>query len=99
MAEWDINRPLGECCGSGQKIEAGQEYFGALVETEEGLLGDVARIVDVTDQTPRRPEHGPFVLGDKLAEGDGVALPGSGEQTRRFTWIHVDRQHIENQSR
>ena len=38
MAEWDINRPLGECCGTGQQIEAGQEYFGALVETEEGLI-------------------------------------------------------------
>lgn len=38
MAEWDINRPLGECCGTGETIEAGQEYFGALVETEQGLI-------------------------------------------------------------
>lgn len=37
MAEWDINRPLGECCGTGRSIEAGQEYVGALVETDEGL--------------------------------------------------------------
>jgi len=38
MADWDINRPLGECCGTGRQIEAGQEYFGALVETEQGLV-------------------------------------------------------------
>jgi len=38
MAEWDINRPLGECCGTGRSIEAGQEYVGALVETDEGLV-------------------------------------------------------------
>ncbi len=38
MAEWDINKPLGECCGSGRIIEAGEDYFGALVETDEGLI-------------------------------------------------------------
>ena len=37
MGEWEINKPLGQCWGSGTKIEYGQEYFGALVETEEGL--------------------------------------------------------------
>jgi hypothetical protein len=37
MADWEIRRPLGECCGSGAKIENGQEYYGALVETEQGL--------------------------------------------------------------
>ncbi len=37
MGEWEINKPLGQCWGSGRKIEYGQEYFGALVETEEGL--------------------------------------------------------------
>ncbi|MCU0915971.1 MAG: hypothetical protein MUC88_15625 [Planctomycetes bacterium] len=37
MADWEINRPLGQCSGSGQKIEPGQEYYGALVETEQGL--------------------------------------------------------------
>ena len=37
MVEWEINKPLGQCWGSGTKIEYGQEYFGALVETEEGL--------------------------------------------------------------
>jgi hypothetical protein len=37
MDEWEINKPLGQCYGSGKKIEYGQEYFGALVETDEGL--------------------------------------------------------------
>ena len=37
MADWEINRPLGQCFGSGKKIESGQEYYGALVETEQGL--------------------------------------------------------------
>jgi hypothetical protein len=37
MSEWEINKPLGQCWGSGRKIEYGEEYFGALVETEEGL--------------------------------------------------------------
>ena len=37
MAEWDINRPLGQCAGSGKRIEPGQEYFAALAETTEGL--------------------------------------------------------------
>jgi hypothetical protein len=37
MADWVINKPLGECCGTGRKIEPGEEYFGALVESEQGL--------------------------------------------------------------
>jgi hypothetical protein len=37
MADWEINRPLGQCCGSGRKIEPGEEYYGALVEGEQGL--------------------------------------------------------------
>lgn len=37
MDQWEINKPLGECFGSGRAIEPGQEYFGALVATEEGL--------------------------------------------------------------
>ena len=37
MADWVINKPLGECCGTGRQIEPGEEYFGALVETEQGL--------------------------------------------------------------
>ena len=37
MANWEINKPLGECFGSGTEIEPGQDYFGALVATEEGL--------------------------------------------------------------
>jgi hypothetical protein len=37
MEEWEIDKPLGQCYGTGRQIEAGEEYFGALVETEEGL--------------------------------------------------------------
>ena len=37
MAEWEIKKPLGECYGTGRAIEDGEEYYGALVETEEGL--------------------------------------------------------------
>jgi len=37
MSEWEINKPLGQCYGSGKAIEYGDEYFGALVETDEGL--------------------------------------------------------------
>ena len=38
MDEWEITRPLGQCCGSGRQIAAGEEYFAALVETEQGLV-------------------------------------------------------------
>jgi hypothetical protein len=37
MEQWDINKPLGQCHGTGKKIEYGEDYFGALVETDEGL--------------------------------------------------------------
>lgn len=37
MADWTINKPLGECSGCGRAIEPGEEYFGALVETGEGF--------------------------------------------------------------
>jgi len=37
MDEWEVSKPLGQCCGSGKKIEYGEDYFAALVETEEGL--------------------------------------------------------------
>ena len=37
MNEWEINKPLGQCHGTERKIEYGEEYFAALVETEEGL--------------------------------------------------------------
>ena len=37
MADWEINRPLGQCSGNGRKIESGEEYYGALVEGEQGL--------------------------------------------------------------
>ena len=37
MSDWEINKPLGHCHGNGRKIEYGEEYYGALVESEEGL--------------------------------------------------------------
>ena len=37
MAEWEIKKTLGECFGSGGVFEVGQEYFAALVESDQGL--------------------------------------------------------------
>jgi len=37
MGDWEINKPLEQCYGTERKIEYGEEYFAALVETEEGL--------------------------------------------------------------
>ena len=37
MAEWEIKKPLGECSGTGRKIEVGEEYYAALIQTHEGL--------------------------------------------------------------
>lgn len=37
MDEWEINKPLGQCSGTGRTIQPGQEYFAALVETDQGL--------------------------------------------------------------
>jgi hypothetical protein len=37
MAEWEINKPIGQCFGTGNAIDYGQEYYGALVETDQGL--------------------------------------------------------------
>jgi hypothetical protein len=37
MDEWEITRPLGQCCGTGRQIAPGEEYFAALVETDNGL--------------------------------------------------------------
>ncbi|MHC4394433.1 MAG: hypothetical protein ACYS1A_02145 [Planctomycetota bacterium] len=37
MDEWEIEKSVGRCCGTGREIEYGEEYFAALIETEEGL--------------------------------------------------------------
>jgi len=37
MDEWEIEKPLGQCYGSGRKIEYSEEYFAALAETNQGL--------------------------------------------------------------
>lgn len=38
MSDWEIKRPSGVCAGSGADIEPGNEYYAALVDSEEGLL-------------------------------------------------------------
>ena len=37
MDEWEISKPLGQCFGCDKKIESGEEYFAALVESEKGM--------------------------------------------------------------
>lgn len=37
MAEWEINKTLGQCYGSQKEFEVDEEYFAALVQTDEGL--------------------------------------------------------------
>ena len=37
MADWDIKKTLGHCYGTEKEIEIGNDYFAALVETEEGF--------------------------------------------------------------
>jgi len=37
QSEWEIRKPLGECCGTGRRITVGEEYYSALVEGQEGL--------------------------------------------------------------
>jgi hypothetical protein len=38
MEEWQINKSSEECFGTGNKINPGDEFFAALVESEEGLI-------------------------------------------------------------
>lgn len=37
MDEWEITKPLGQCCGTGRQIAPNEEYYAALVETDNGL--------------------------------------------------------------
>lgn len=37
MADWEIKKTLGQCSGTDKKLEVGEEYFAALVETPEGF--------------------------------------------------------------
>jgi hypothetical protein len=37
MEDWELSKPLGSCSGTGKKIEYGEEYFAALIQTDEGL--------------------------------------------------------------
>ena len=37
MADWDIKKTLGQCFGTGEEFVVDQEYFAALVETEDGF--------------------------------------------------------------
>ena len=38
MEEWTISKSVGKCSGTGKVIEPEEEYFAALVETEQGLV-------------------------------------------------------------
>lgn len=37
MAEWEIEKTLGRCYGTGEQFKVGRDYFAALVETDEGF--------------------------------------------------------------
>ena len=37
MAEWEIQKTVGQCSGTGEKFEIGQEYYSALVLSENGF--------------------------------------------------------------
>ena len=37
MADWEIKKTLGQCCGTDRKLGVGEEYFAALIETDEGF--------------------------------------------------------------
>lgn len=37
MADWEIKKTLGQCSGTGREFAVDEEYFAALVETDEGL--------------------------------------------------------------
>lgn len=37
MADWEIKKTLGQCAGTDEEFEIGQEYFAALVQGPEGL--------------------------------------------------------------
>ncbi len=38
MADWEIKKTLGQCTGTDREFEIGEEYFAALVQTDEGLV-------------------------------------------------------------
>jgi hypothetical protein len=38
VAEWEIKKTLGLCYGTNRQLTVGEEYYAALVQTEEGLL-------------------------------------------------------------
>ena len=37
MAEWEIEKPLGQCCGTDRQIQPGEEYYAALIKTGDGF--------------------------------------------------------------
>lgn len=38
MADWEIKKTLGQCAGTDRAFEIDEEYFAALVDTEDGLV-------------------------------------------------------------
>ena len=37
MEQWQVQRGVGKCLGTEKEIQPGEEYFAALIETEEGF--------------------------------------------------------------
>jgi hypothetical protein len=37
MVDWEIKKTLGRCFGTGRELAVGEEYYAALVQTEQGL--------------------------------------------------------------
>jgi hypothetical protein len=37
MADWEIKKTLGECAGTGRKFDVGEDYYAALILTDEGF--------------------------------------------------------------
>ena len=67
MATWEIYKPSGECAETGTKIDFGDEYFGALVDGEEGLAPMIAKIANEGDMV--------VCLGAGTITGWANALP------------------------
>lgn len=52
MADWEIKKTVGQCCGTGEEFSIGQEYFAALVVTAEGFERRDYSIEYWTDNKP-----------------------------------------------
>lgn len=37
MEQWEVKRSDGECCGTGEKLQPGQEYYAALIDNADSF--------------------------------------------------------------